>query len=323
MLMQKKAVSVKKREFLQTFHLDIIVPCYNVENSVRDCVDSLIKQKTEYNFRIILVDDGSKDKTAEIIDSYIDNPTIKIIHQQNKGHSGARNTALNMMNSRYVMFIDSDDKLCSEYAVQKLLDIAYQHNADIVEGGAVYLKNHKLKSKNEKNSGVLKISELRGMAWGKIIKSIYFESVEFPEKYWYEDSVMAQIIYPSVNPDKVFGIEEILYYYNINAGSISVRGKRNPKCVDSLWVTLQLFHDHKELGLKKDVSYYEYMLRMGILTYRRILFMPSYIKKSFFIVYSDFITKEFVNFHSEKYIELETAMKEKNYLLFKCLCFER
>ena len=183
--------------------------------------------------------------------------------------------------------------------------------------------NHKLKGKNKKHSGVLKISELRGMPWGKVIKSVYFQQIEFPQNYWYEDSVMAQILYHLVNPDKVYGIEEIIYYYNINSESISVKGKKNKKCIDSLWITLQLFNDRKKMGLEKNIPYYEYMLRMSILSYRRIFFMPPFVKKCFFIIYSDFIIKEFRNFHSGKYFELEKAIKGKNYLLFKILCLER
>ena len=138
-----KSCICETRKISQTFDLDIIVPCYNVENQVENCIDSLITQKTKYNFRIILIDDGSTDKTGKIIDSYVYNPTIKIIHQKNRGHSGARNSGLNIIDAKYVMFVDSDDKLCSENAVQKLLDCAYQYNADIVEGGNFYLKNHK------------------------------------------------------------------------------------------------------------------------------------------------------------------------------------
>ena len=308
------------RRFSEEFDLDIVVPCYNSESTLKDCVDSILSQETDHSFRLILVDDGSKDKTGSMIDAYrqtVRRPEITAIHQQNKGHSGARNAGLDILNSKYVMFVDSDDKLYSPNSLQTLLDTAFSFDADIVEGGAYYMKNQQLKSKDLKPSGRIGVSDLRGMPWGKVIRSSFFGNIEFPENYWYEDSIMAQIIYPSADPEKICGVDEVVYYYNVNSESISVKSRKSNKSLDSLWVTFRLFDDRKALGLEKTASYFDYILRMSLLTYSRILLTPAAVKSAFLTVYSDFINREFCGFHSVKYPKLEEALRKNDRRSFR------
>lgn len=321
-----KSCICEPRRFTEEFDLDIIVPCYNSESTLKECVDSILSQETDHSFRLILVDDGSKDKTGSMIDAYrqtVRRPEITAIHQQNKGLSCARNAGLDILNSKYVMFVDSDDKLLSPKSLQKLLDTAFRFDADIVEGGAYMLRDRKLKSKDLKPCGKISISDLRGMAWGKVIRNSLFKGIGFPEKYWYEDSVMAQIIYPSADPEKICGVDEVVYYYNVNSESISIKSRKSNKSLDSLWVTFRLFDDRKALGLEKTASYFDYILRMSLLTYSRILLMPAAVKSAFLNVYSDFINREFENFHSAKYPELEKALREDDKRSFRRLFIKK
>lgn len=89
--------------------ISVIVPVYKVEAYLRQCVDSICNQ-TYQNLEIILVDDGSPDRCGEICDFYAaqDN-RIRVIHQDNKGSSAARNVGLDMASGQYIVFIDSDD----------------------------------------------------------------------------------------------------------------------------------------------------------------------------------------------------------------------
>ena len=89
--------------------ISIIVPVYNVEQYLSRCVDSLVNQ-TYHNIEIILVDDGSPDRSGEICDEYAKkDKRVKVIHQSNGGLSDARNTALDIAKGDYLMFVDSDD----------------------------------------------------------------------------------------------------------------------------------------------------------------------------------------------------------------------
>ena len=89
--------------------ISIIVPVFKVEHYLRKCIDSLLAQ-TMREIEIILVDDGSPDRCPEICDEYArKDQSIKVIHQQNRGISAARNAGLAAASGEYIMFVDSDD----------------------------------------------------------------------------------------------------------------------------------------------------------------------------------------------------------------------
>lgn len=116
--------------------VSIIVPVYGTESYLPACIDSICTQ-TYKNIQIILVDDQSPDSCPEICDAYAqkDNRII-VIHQQNKGVSGARNTGICYSTGDYIMFVDSDDELCPD-AVDSLLRDAKQYGADVASGTRV------------------------------------------------------------------------------------------------------------------------------------------------------------------------------------------
>lgn len=95
--------------------ISVIVPCYNVEEYLPKCVESILNQ-TYRNLEIFLVNDGSLDRSGEICDEYVVKDTrIKVIHKENGGLSDARNVALDIMTGEYVTFVDSDDYVAEDY----------------------------------------------------------------------------------------------------------------------------------------------------------------------------------------------------------------
>ena len=123
--------------------LQIIIPAYNVEKYLDQCLESVLNQKTRYSYNIVVIDDGSTDQTCKIADFYASDSRIKVIHQKNRGFSGARNKALENITGKYVMFVDSDDVLLPD-AIQNLMDTAYSINADIVESGFYTFRNQEI-----------------------------------------------------------------------------------------------------------------------------------------------------------------------------------
>lgn len=118
--------------------ISIIVPVYNVENVVRQCVDSILNQSYEA-FELLLIDDGSTDNSGKICDEYrnMDNRVV-VIHQVNSGVSSARNAGINTSKGKCLVFVDSDDMLLPDALETGILDMT-KHAADLYVGG--YIRN--------------------------------------------------------------------------------------------------------------------------------------------------------------------------------------
>ena len=138
--------------------VSVIIPVYNVEEYLRECIDSVINQ-TYKNLEIILVDDGSTDSSGKICDDYAEkDERIAAIHQTNGGLSAARNAGLDKASGDYIYFLDSDDYV-ADNTLETLITIAEKDNSDIVFFDAVsfadtpdftvkqnYIHKHKYKS---------------------------------------------------------------------------------------------------------------------------------------------------------------------------------
>lgn len=111
--------------------LSIIVPIYNVEQYLSNCIDSILAQ-TFTDFELILVDDGSPDRCGEICDFYASiDQRIKVVHKKNEGVSSARNIGIEIARGEYIAFVDPDDTIES-IMYETLLQTALRHDADIV-----------------------------------------------------------------------------------------------------------------------------------------------------------------------------------------------
>ncbi len=111
--------------------VSIIIPVYNVESYIKKCLESVINQ-TYKNLEIICVNDGSPDKSEEIIASFMKNDTrIHLINQENQGLSGARNTGIKNATGEYIMFLDGDDWI-DEKTVETAVNEIEKENAQLV-----------------------------------------------------------------------------------------------------------------------------------------------------------------------------------------------
>lgn len=114
--------------------ISIIVPTYNNDGTISATIKS-IQEQTFANIEIILVDDGSTDKTGKICDAFAEEDgRIKVIHQKNKGICGARNTGMDAATGDYLCFVDGDDEIESNY-VEKLKSALSQTDAELIVGG--------------------------------------------------------------------------------------------------------------------------------------------------------------------------------------------
>ena len=121
--------------------ISIIVPVYNVDKYLEKCINSLLDQTYE-NIEIILIDDGSKDKSGSICDVYSDNyKNIKVVHKENAGLGYARNTGLEMTHGNYVTFVDSDDWV-SQDLIQHMYIAMTENKVDFCKSGFQQVKNN-------------------------------------------------------------------------------------------------------------------------------------------------------------------------------------
>lgn len=114
--------------------ISIIVPVYNTELYLRECIESILRQSF-MNFEVLLVDDGSTDASGSICEDYAAKDTrIRVFHQDNQGVSSARNLALDHVQGRYVLFLDADDFWYVDTCLETLVNEALRTDADIVRG---------------------------------------------------------------------------------------------------------------------------------------------------------------------------------------------
>lgn len=184
--------------------ISVIVPVYNVEGYLDACMHSIVNQ-TYTNLEIIVVDDGSTDSSGTLCDRWAGkDERVSVIHQPNGGLSAARNTALDAMHGQLVMMVDSDDVL-HPHAIDTLLDIMQQHQADIAVGGYIPFYGsepqwptaqhsmHRRYSRDEAIMAVFYQQRLTHSAWGRIYKADLFHGLRYPVGIYYEDIA---IIYP-------------------------------------------------------------------------------------------------------------------------------
>ena len=139
--------------------VSIIVPTYNVENYIEDCLDSLVNQ-TLQDIEIIVINDGSTDNTLENILKYsTKDKRIKVLYQKNAGPSAARNKGLEAATGEYVAFVDADDWISPNYMENLYREIT-QNNCDIAVSSVIRKGKHKNKTKlNYKNVQVIQTLE--------------------------------------------------------------------------------------------------------------------------------------------------------------------
>lgn len=266
--------------------ISIIVPVYNVEKYLCKCIESILCQEL-IDFELILINDGSTDKSGEICEKYkfIDN-RIKVIHKVNGGLSSARNTGLEIAEGEYIGFVDSDDWVdLSMY--KKLYNAAILNNADIAQCSInkVYnednikeqcmKKDIKIMSKNEALENLLDYRKSYiecVVTWNKLYKSHLFKRVRFPEGKIHEDEFTTYKVFDQAN--KVVRLNEELYFYRQTPNSImnSKFELSRLNYLEALQEQLTYFSEHKNKQLYTYVlANYDSALRNTYLNVKKYL----------------------------------------------------
>ena len=212
--------------------VSIIVPIYNVENYLRQCLDS-IQNQTYKKFECIMINDGSTDSSQQIAEEYLSDSRFKLINQSNKGLSGARNTGISHIReeSTFISFVDSDD-----YIYPDFLETLIEHiedDVDIIEGMIDYFcdeikvdnvchdfEKQILITKDDK-LGKLALNELRVSVFPKLFRKSLFTEDFFPEGWIFEDlAVVPELVSHS---GKWIKLPKVIYGYRIRPNSITTK----------------------------------------------------------------------------------------------------
>lgn len=210
--------------------VSIIVPVYNVEEFLAECIESILHQ-TLQDIEIILVDDGSTDGSGSICDEYRKlDERVRVIHKSNGGLSSARNAGIEEASGKYIAFVDSDDYVDTDmYKV--MTDAADRYNADIVvcqhyqnENGHKIFKGKQLESAvmyhhDEALDNLVIETQMTSYAWDKLYRRKLFDGIRFPLNRYFEDFAVSYRLFDLA--DKVCQIPDALYYYRIVSTSIS------------------------------------------------------------------------------------------------------
>lgn len=210
--------------------ISVIVPVYNVEEYLKDCIESILCQ-TYTDFELILINDGSTDNSASVCDEYAKkDERVSVIHQDNSGASSARNNGLCRAIGDYIMFIDSDDYIKDDM-FEKLITACEENGADIAVCGATIVQKNgvheQIKSDvstltvcDKEQAAELIIGELNNALWNKLIKKsvIGNNQLEVGKTYGEDYDFIVRIL---CNCSKVCFIPESLYYYRKNESSVT------------------------------------------------------------------------------------------------------
>lgn len=287
------------------YKLSVIVPAYNAEKYLERCLNSLLDQ-TYSNIEIIVVNDGSKDKTKEILDEYSKKySNILALHQENKGVSEARNNGLKMATGNYIGFLDCDDYIKPEM-YEKLMSKIIQDDYDLVacDTTAVYPDKEILISSNiADNQNVSKLLiDAYAVIWNKVYKKSLIDGIYFKKDVWYEDILYLYQVYTRVQ--KVGSINEALHYYMQNENSITYT--YNDKLYDVITNMDQIVTYYKEEGIfdkykeELEYSYVRYLFATFIKRLAKSRNKSKYSEGTNYVIQK--VREQFPNYKCNKYI---------------------
>lgn len=211
--------------------ISIIVPVYNVEHYLKQCINSIINQTYDH-LEIILVDDGSLDACPQICDYYAKkDKRIKVLHKRNGGLADARNAGLKIASGEYIGFVDSDDYIdpmmyekmirgCLSYKTQ----IATCGRTNIDDKGHLISKRFTIPTTMVFDSkkvikGLITWNKFDVASWDKLYRKDLFSNIEFPLGVYSEDLTVIPILIRKCN--KIVHVGDSLYFYRQRNGSIT------------------------------------------------------------------------------------------------------
>ena len=257
--------------------ISVIVPIYNVENYLRQCLDSILEQ-TLSHFEVILVNDGSPDSSGDICREYVAKDSrFHYFEKENGGLSDARNYGIERARGEYLTFIDSDD-FVNEKHLENLFLASRLTNADITIGGFSRFENGTFWLYQDYFSSdslvsftsAQAIQHLDSMfdvpflnfstAWGKLFKRELFSELRFPYGKYAEDQFIIWKLYLKARSIYTFNVDSYVYRINKN-GMSSVFSLKHLDYIEALEERIKSTKDLEGIDINLSFDMYRYVLQ--------------------------------------------------------------
>ena len=275
-------------KFMERTCVSVIVPIYNTKPWLEECIRSILDQKFDQPFEVILVDDGATDGCGELCDQMAArDKRIRVIHQENQGLSAARNTGIDAAQGRYYAFVDSDDILRPTY-LQTLYDACEKHDAymsicaveDVREdGSSAEPPAYTMPSETGVFSGKELLNRFYApngtyytVAWNKLYRAEVWKLLHYPEGRLHEDDFVAHRLFWRC--DKVVCLDAQLYCYRLRGGSIC-RTSIKPEAFDAVDGLADRYRFYVENGADRTVIDNAYAA-----CWRRYLFLCAKVRQN-------------------------------------------
>ena len=289
--------------------VSVIVPVYNVEKYLDECLSSLVNQ-TLSDIEIIVVNDGTKDNSQNIIDQYVKQYPNKVISliKENGGLGDARNYGIPYAKGEYIGFVDSDDIVHLEM-YEKMFNKAKLENSDLVLCDLEYF----YETSNEKmvKEGLVQIENIDInktvflsplFAWNKLYRrSLFIESgLKYPIGLWYEDIPVTVPFFTLAK--KISYVHETLIYYRQRSTSImgSVDNTKVKDIFDIMHLCLTYFKDHNLLETYHDEL--EFLFLEHLMLNGGFRFLLSHKYKDYLAFSIDTLDMNFPHWRNNKYL---------------------
>ena len=248
---------------MQNIDVSVIVPVYNGEKCIKDCIDSVISQK-DVSWECIIVDDNSSDNTADVISPYLQDDRFKyVLNEINKGVAYSRNYGVKIAGGKYIAFLDADDYWTDD-KLKKQFELMERKSAVISSTGRELMDD-----KGNLSKVIIGIPEI--ITYNKLLKGNVINTsgtmvrrdvaLKFPMTcdHLHEDYIMWLSILKEY--DKAYGINEPLLKYRV------VKGSKSANKIESAKMTYGVYR-YMGFGRIRSAYYFMFYAVKGIIKYR-------------------------------------------------------
>jgi glycosyltransferase involved in cell wall biosynthesis len=266
---------------MEPYKVSVVVPIYKVEKYLNRCVDTIVNQ-TYTNLEIILVDDGSPDKSGSIAKEYAkSDDRIKVINKKNGGLSDARNVGMQYITGDFTLFVDSDDWLETKM-IESMVHVSIEYKAEVVQSAFYYAYEDHLLFDNryyQKNDPPIVLDNevlmtelvvgerVKNFAWGKLYKTEIIREIPFKKGVLFEDVFWAHKVMQRVNTYVILN-EPLCFYFQRYDSIVSTYTSKNLDIIEGLKERQCFIEEfYKDLSLKS----FKFLLKTILIQYYLLL----------------------------------------------------